>query len=443
MKKVRILIMIFLDGVAWYAAFLAMLFVRYPFSDIRENLLIHIGLFSALFLLWLLLFYIAGLYQSHVHKSASHLFRVFLPTISVGVFVSIIIFYISAPLFLLTPKTNLILFVFFFGLIDFCIRVVEIKFFITYGARTKIILAGDTPELAIVAAYIEENPYLGYELVYCSPSADEHKICAMLGSDCFRESDVVVVALPLIRKDGMVQRVIYETILPSQKEFFDSVTFYEMLFQKVPIEVIQEYWFVEKVASKNKVYGSYERMFDCSLAILLLGLFSPIFCMVAILIKCTSRGRIIYKQVRVGKGGTYFTLYKFRTMKMDAEKNGPQWAQKDDPRTTMIGKLLRFTHVDELPQLFNILKGDLSFVGPRPERPEFVKELRKHIPYYDVRHIVKPGLTGWSQINYRYGSSIEDAREKLKYDIYYLKEKSFIFNLLIIIKTIKFFIFNM
>ena len=124
-------------------------------------------------------------------------------------------------------------------------------------------------------------------------------------------------------------------------------------------------------------------------------------------------------------------------MKADAEKNGPQWASKNDSRVTFIGRILRFCHLDELPQLFNIFKGELSFVGPRPERPEFIKELKEKIPYYEIRHLVKPGITGWAQINYRYGASLEDAYKKLEYDIFYLKNRSLILDLLIILKTIK------
>jgi len=124
-------------------------------------------------------------------------------------------------------------------------------------------------------------------------------------------------------------------------------------------------------------------------------------------------------------------------MKIDAERNGAQWATKNDPRVTPVGRLLRRTHLDELPQLLNIIKGDISFVGPRPERPEFVSQLEEKIPYYEIRHLIKPGLTGWAQINYRYGASIEDAHEKLQYDIYYIKNCSLLIDVLILLKTVR------
>jgi lipopolysaccharide/colanic/teichoic acid biosynthesis glycosyltransferase len=147
-------------------------------------------------------------------------------------------------------------------------------------------------------------------------------------------------------------------------------------------------------------------------------------------------GDIFYRQKRVGKDGKEFGMVKFRTMVPDAEKDGVQWAQKDDPRITKFGKFLRLTRLDELPQLINVLKGEMSFIGPRPERPEFVKTLSKEIPHYNLRHLIRPGITGWAQINYPYGSSEEDVAKKLRYDLYYLKGRSFLLDVEVVLKTI-------
>jgi len=164
--------------------------------------------------------------------------------------------------------------------------------------------------------------------------------------------------------------------------------------------------------------------------------------LIAILVAVTSSGPAIYKQVRVGKNGRHFTLYKFRTMRQDAEKQGAQWATKGDARATPVGKFLRASHLDELPQLANIIRGDISFVGPRPERPEWVEKLEKQIPYYEARLLVKPGISGWAQLNHRADLALEDVKEKLQYDIYYLKNRSLILDLAIIVKTIKTFFVN-
>jgi lipopolysaccharide/colanic/teichoic acid biosynthesis glycosyltransferase len=165
---------------------------------------------------------------------------------------------------------------------------------------------------------------------------------------------------------------------------------------------------------------------------------SPIVIITAVLIKLTSKGPILFIHKRVSQNDALFTIYKFRSMYLDAEKDGAVWTEdyKKDPRITPIGRFIRATHLDEIPQLVNILKGDISFVGPRPERPEFTGKLEKDIPYYALRHSVKAGLTGWAQVNYKYGSSVEDAREKLKYDFYYIKNRTIFFDILIIMKTI-------
>jgi sugar transferase (PEP-CTERM system associated) len=173
-----------------------------------------------------------------------------------------------------------------------------------------------------------------------------------------------------------------------------------------------------------------------SLAGLLLVL--PLLPLMALAVKLTSPGPILYRQKRVGRYGVLFDCYKFRTMRADAEaKAGPTWADDDDPRTTLVGRVLRRTRLDEIPQLWNVLRGDMGFVGPRPERPEFVEWLSREIPYYHLRHIIRPGLTGWAQVRYQYGASLEESKEKLRYDLYYIKNISLSLDLLIVLHTIK------
>jgi sugar transferase (PEP-CTERM system associated) len=178
-----------------------------------------------------------------------------------------------------------------------------------------------------------------------------------------------------------------------------------------------------------------------SLTVLLICL--PAIPVVALLIKLTSPGPVFFRQERVGLRAEVFTVYKFRTMRQDAEcETGPVWAQKQDPRITPLGSFLRKTRLDELPQLWNVLKGDMSFVGPRPERPEFVSSLSAQIPYYNLRNIIPPGLTGWAQVRYRYGATVEDAKRKLEYDLYYIKHMSIALDLLIIFETVKTVVFG-
>ena len=163
----------------------------------------------------------------------------------------------------------------------------------------------------------------------------------------------------------------------------------------------------------------------------------PVLVATAIAIRLESPGPVFYRQRRVGRDGKIFRVYKFRSMTVNAEKNGAQWAGQNDARVTRVGQFIRKTRIDEIPQTLNILFGDMNFVGPRPERPEFTEMLAQEIPHYNERHQVKPGLTGWAQVNYPYGASVEDARQKLKYDLYYLKNYSLVLDLFIVIKTIK------
>ena len=185
------------------------------------------------------------------------------------------------------------------------------------------------------------------------------------------------------------------------------------------------------------------KAFSIVFSLVFLVLLLPLMAVVAVLIKLDSQGPVIFSQQRAGKGRHKFQIYKFRSMVQDAEEaTGPVWAGEDDPRITRIGKIIRRLRIDELPQIWNVLKGDMSFVGPRPEREVFIKELIKQIPYYDARLTVKPGVTGWAQINYSYGASVEDAVEKLNYDLFYIKNMSFLMDMLIILRTVKIVLFG-
>ena len=185
-------------------------------------------------------------------------------------------------------------------------------------------------------------------------------------------------------------------------------------------------------------YNFPRRLISWFFALTLCVLTLPLIPIIALLIKLSSPGPVLYLQKRVGLGGVPFDCYKFRTMKVDAEaESGPTWAKDNDPRVTWVGALLRRTRLDELPQLWNVLRGDMGFVGPRPERPEFVQRLSQRIPYYNLRHLTRPGITGWAQINYGYGASVEETKEKLKYDLYYIRNAGIMLDLVIVFDTLR------
>ncbi|WP_269571208.1 exopolysaccharide biosynthesis polyprenyl glycosylphosphotransferase [Leptospira wolbachii] len=226
---------------------------------------------------------------------------------------------------------------------------------------------------------------------------------------------------------------------------FDLTDFFEYYFEKISVLNVQDRWIVFSNGFSiisNKIALRLKAILDFVGALLLLILTSPLIILAAFLVKITSTGPILYSQVRVGLSGKEFNIFKLRTMIADAEKEGAKWSSFNDPRITKIGAIFRKTRIDELPQLFNILRGDMSFIGPRPERPEFIKILVEEIPYYSLRHLMKPGLSGWAQVNYDYGSSVNDSLVKLEYDLYYIKNYSFYLDLRTIIKTIRVVVFG-
>jgi sugar transferase (PEP-CTERM system associated) len=222
-------------------------------------------------------------------------------------------------------------------------------------------------------------------------------------------------------------------------EVVDGPSFYEQLTGKLMIESINPSHIIFSEGFRTSAMRRYsKRIIDVILSIIGIVLAMPVAIVLAILIKIDSKGPVLFKQRRVGEGEKQFVLYKFRTMVEGAEETtGPVWSQDGDTRITRMGSLMRKTRIDEIPQLINVLKGDMSFIGPRPERPFFVETLKKQIPYYSERHCIKPGVTGWAQVKYQYGDSVEDAIEKLRYDLYYIKYQTLLLDLLIVLETFR------
>ena len=222
-------------------------------------------------------------------------------------------------------------------------------------------------------------------------------------------------------------------------------TFYEYNWGKIPIQTLSQSWFTFTEGFNilhSRISVRLKRLMDISLSILLLVISFPVLLLAMLVVFIESPGPVLFHQRRVGMNNSLFTIWKLRTMSLNAEANGPRWAEKNDTRILKVGKFLRKTRLDELPQLINILKGEMSFIGPRPERPEFTAVLREKIPFYDFRHLVKPGLTGWAQTMYSYGSSEEDAVEKLQFELYYIKNFSFELDVKILFRTVSVVLFG-
>ena len=246
----------------------------------------------------------------------------------------------------------------------------------------------------------------------------------------------VIVAMP-DRRGTIPMQELLELRMQGVK-IEEAATWLERISGKIEVENLYPSWLVFGDGfRRSTLFRMVRRVISVVIALVGLVLSLPLLPLIMLAIRLDSKGPVLYRQRRVGKGGKTFDVIKFRTMRQDAEKSGPQWAGNNDPRVTRIGRFLRTSRLDEIPQLWCVLKGEMAFVGPRPERPEFVEWLSKEIPYYGVRHMVRPGLTGWAQVKYKYGSTVQDAREKLQYDLFYIKNASIGLDLLIMFQTVK------
>jgi sugar transferase (PEP-CTERM system associated) len=292
------------------------------------------------------------------------------------------------------------------------------------------------PELGIgVCGFVDDNPaLLGTSIVnprVVGPSSDLRSIVME------HKADRVVVELQDRRGRMPIEELLH---LKTQGIAIEEATsLYERISGKIAIENLKPSWMIFNAGFEvSRTMQLQKRLLSIVISAFLLALFFPIMLLISVLIKWDTRGPILHRQERIGQDGKVFTLWKFRSMRVDAEKEtGPVWSAPGDARVTRVGKILRRSRLDELPQLINVLSGDMSLVGPRPERPHFVKELSTMIPFYHLRHAVKPGITGWAQINYEYGNSVRDAVEKLQYDLFYIKHMSWLLDSVIVLETIK------
>lgn len=424
MTKTKTAIIILGDIAMLYFALILMLIIRYGFDNFEEPLNIHFKSFSLIFPVWILIFYLIDLYKVKYLRTGIKTVQNFILAIIINVIISIISFYFFPLIFELTPKTNLALFAAIFGLLDFAWRFILTNIYISKGLKNKLLFVGDSTFIDEIIDYLKNNPQLGFNVV---ARINEHSKIENYQTDA-------IIIQPYFKKEPEFIKTIYR-LLPQKIVIIDLITFYEFIFQKLPLEELEEIWFIEKITVRRHFYDTFKRIIDFCLALFLTVIFLPLIIIVSFLIKITSKGPVIYKQKRIGIDNKPFTLFKFRTMKIN--EPGPLWTDKNDKRLTWIGKIFRYTHLDELPQLYNILKGEVSFIGPRPERKELT-DFYSQLPYYEIRHIIKPGLTGWAQINYKPSSSIKEAKEKLQYDIYYIKNRSLILDFIILAKTIKY-----
>lgn len=422
--RFRAPIVLFFDLVIGFLSLALMLIIRYPASEFNSQFSIHLFPFVIVISILAFCLYIFNLYSARFNRSITEFNDSFIKSVLLSFLLSIIIFYIFGKFFNLTPKTNLIIFTGIFSLIDFPTRILIRRQYSKRNINRKILLIVDTEN--ILLNEIRNNETIGYKIL------KEEK--------AFNYDDIVKIKPDILVVEEINEEIfgrLYDLIKEGISVYTLSL-FYEETFRKIPVETLNRNDIVKYTGGNQSLFIVTKRFIDIVISISFLIILSPIFLILSILVKLTSKGPILIRQKRVGKNDEEFILFKFRSMYKDSEKDGAVWTKDDktDTRITPLGRILRKTHLDEMPQLINILRGEISLVGPRPERPEFTQMLEKEIPYYDLRHSVKPGLTGWAQVNYRYGSSIDDTKEKLKFDFYYIKNRNIFLDILILAKTI-------
>lgn len=429
--KLKKLVLLIGDLVFLGLSLALVLLFRYPKDEFANRWSGHWPSFLVVFLIWLLLFYINDLYNLNLRANSRKFFRSVFNAASLGSFFSIIYFYLNVRSEI-APRTNLLIFIIIFLTLFALWRRAFQSLSGSIIPHDNLALVGWNGPAQKLLAELSKHPGAGYQAALVIKAADELPRLAAAVQD--RAIRAIVVCDDFGDSDRLRQTLF--DCLAYQIAFFSYADFYELLTEKVPVEAIGQNWFLENLQERRKNYFNFlKRGWDFALAFLILAVSLPFWPLIALGIKLSSRGPAFFRQERAGKSGRHFIIIKFRTMRESG--NDRSITVPGDGRITAFGSFLRRTRLDEIPQVINILKGEMSFIGPRPERPEIIEELKKKLPFYETRLLIKPGLTGWDQISGEYHSASElDSLEKLQYDLFYLKNRSFFLDLSITLKTI-------
>ena len=405
----------------------------------------HFLPFTLIFAVWLVVFYISGLYDTRETKNDISFYMLVFRTMLINALIGVIYFYVfSERIFTIKPQVVFLVYIGIFSLAFLLWRRLYNLFIAREQFLRNVIFIGSGEDIEVLFTELARRPYLGYRVVEFvrvrgnnntlpTPELETLDLHKLLLD---RKIDIVVTSPELHGQPKIVEQIYRNLFLGIA--YFDLPTFYEKILGRIPVATIGQLWFLENLTENDKKFYELFKRFGDLIFTLLLGAVGAILTpFIALAILLDFPGPVLFRQSRVGQGGRLFLAMKFRSMIMDSEKNGPQWTKADDPRVTRVGRVLRKLKLDEIPQLINILRGEMSFIGPRPEQPEFVDSRIKKVPYYNERHLVKPGLTGWAQINAPFTSaSEEDTLSKLQYDLYYIKNRSMLLDLGILLKTI-------
>ena len=435
MPNIKRLFLVIGDIAVLYLSLWLALLIRYGAGFDFQRWQQHFLSFTIIYLLWLIVFYIAGLYELTLARNNIDFYSILLRSLLINIGLAIAFFYFI-PYFGITPKTNLFLNLIIFALLFSGWRQLYNHSIKASALVNNVLIIGKNKEIDQAIEVVKNNPQLGYRIIKRISPENIQTPFDLLEVAAQKNIKTIITAIDP-HQDSRLVRSLYQC-LPLKISFSDLPSFYEKILGKVPVSSIGEIWFLENLTESQKnFYEALKRVCDM-LGAFVFGTISLFFYpFIALAIKIDSHGPVFYKQIRTGQDGRIFKVIKFRSMIEEAEKNGAQWADQEDHRITRVGRFMRKIRIDELPQLWNILAGQMSFIGPRPERIEFAQQLEKEIPYYQIRHIIKPGLTGWAQVNFRYGASVADSIEKLQYELYYIKRRSLVLDISIILRTIK------
>ena len=441
-NKFKKIILLIGDIVILYFSLYITLFLRYleqPSIDVWQK---HSVIFSIAFIFWIIIFYIFDLYNIHYATNNSKFFNISIKSISIAGLLTSAIFYIN-PQIGIAPKTNLVIYIFVF----FVLFIIWRRFFNwsinVYLPKNNIVIIGFNKQVRELIKTLYQKPHLGYcaKFIVTDNKIDNlfdikiinniHKLKQLVIDE--KINTIVLVSDPHQSKK---LRVSLFYCLPLKINIINLINFYEDITGKIPIDSISQMWFLENLSEgRKKLFDIIKRIYDIILSIIIIMITIIFWPIIGLIIKTESKGPIFFYQIRSGKNNKQFKLIKFRTMRQENNNFSP--TVKNDARITKFGLFLRKSRIDEIPQVLNILIGDMSFVGPRPERPELIEKLKKQILFYRERMLVKPGLTGWDQVSGEYHSpSYEDTLKKMQFDLFYIKNRSIYLDLSILLKTI-------
>lgn len=438
MYRLKQLTILIGDLILLYLGLYLGVFLRYLNSPAATEISNLINPFSVLFVLAITIIFIAGLYDLGQAKNNLEFFKKISIVASIWTMLGVFYFYIFGDN-QINPKTILIL----TALIGFGLIALWRYFynsFISFNIlKTRVAFIGYSPAIKQIMEVIIAKPQIGYEIIGVVSSAPcEIKTTPDIKS-LNSQPDLIVLDFNY-QKNDLQTKELYQNIF-KQTSIIELADFYEIIFRRLPPFTFSESWFLTKFQEQSKKMYDRFRLISDYLAAVIIGVFFLLtFPIISLAIKLNSSGPIFFRQARVGRNGKIFFIYKYRTMKAlntdgSAETNGPQYAKEKDQRITTVGKFLRATRLDEIPQFINIFKNEMGLIGPRPERPEFVQKLTELMPFYPLRHLVKPGLSGWAQLQRGYYGTLDENLGKLEYDLFYIKNRGPLLDIAIVLKT--------